>query len=105
MAMPTAVEHTPGPWTSSVGPYGSCIDSPSGRVATHIVWEQDARLIAAAPLLAEAVMAALEYCCGARRDLPEISQQLWTAYAAASGEGSEPVEAPAPSRNEKTHHD
>ena len=54
----TTTKHTPGPWTVIAGVHSGDVVSPLGRVAMGISMVPDARLIAAAPALLEALEAA-----------------------------------------------
>ena len=55
----TTTKHTPGPWTVIAGVHSGDVVSPLGRVAMGISMVPDARLIAAAPALLEALEAAI----------------------------------------------
>lgn len=83
--------HTPGPWHIQPLANGARIigGAPKERTVAHIPArrEGDARLIAAAPVLLEAVRAAIDYLCGATTLTPaEVSAQLWAAYKEAAGD-------------------
>lgn len=72
MSPADVAKHTPGPWNEVPGPYVTVPDKAWEIVgdSTHIAWVEseqaraDARLIAAAPDLLEAVLAARRFCYG-----------------------------------------
>ena len=80
-------KHTPGPW--QVRGIGADAWAVYDRFTVRRVAlvgsrrEPDARLIAAAPTLLEAVKAAVDYHCSARGTEEELIRQLWAAYNAA----------------------
>jgi len=58
------------------------------EIAGQVWREEHARLIAAAPLLLDAIRQAIDYHRGARSDLTHIMEMLWHAYTIAVGESS-----------------
>lgn len=81
---------TPGPWMLQPMANGArVLGGRHLRIVAHIPAqrEADARLIAAAPVLLEAVKGAIDYLCGATTLTPaEVTAQLWAAYKAAAGD-------------------
>ena len=89
-------QHTPPPWHVQPMANGTRVLGGSRhRVVAHVPArrEEDARLIAAAPEMLEAIKCAIDYLCGATLLTPlEVTAQLWDAYKAAAGD---PAAAPA----------
>lgn len=83
-------EHTPGPWTVSHAKQedGGCsIVSATGTVAWHVS-EDDARLIAAAPELLDALAGVLQWMpppCDAEIELQDAVNAARAAIAKATG--------------------
>lgn len=82
---------TPGPWRVQPMGNGSRINGGGSRLRmvadVPAKRDEDARLIAAAPDLLLAVMAAINHLCSGIRTKEETVGVLWNAYKKASGLG------------------
>ena len=87
----TCAGHTPGPWTAKIMRGTIPITGASGgRVAYAFQGASDARIIAAAPQMLEALRGALDYCCMVGEIsgvLPPIASDIAAVIATATGKG------------------
>jgi hypothetical protein len=87
-------KHTPGPWEliapHQTSGWGLCVGSGeqiTARIPAYAGREADARLIAAAPDLLEALKAMLEVCYDLERDDATVTAVSAARAAIASAEG------------------